>query len=295
MVNLLQKLQELLPADCVKTSLIDRLSYASDAGFYQLIPQAVVLPATEQEIAGLFGLSLQYNVPLVFRAAGTSLSGQSITDGILVDISRYWRKIILLENGAAVLVQPGVTGGIVNHYLKNHATKIGPDPASINAAMMGGILSNNASGMCCGVTYNSYHTMKALRFMLPNGKLYDTRLKKDYARFANEQPGLSSTLAALRIQVLNDEVLNQRIRHKYKTKNTVGYSLNALIDYEHPLDIFSHLLIGAEGTLAFISEAELYTIPDKPFKATAMLYFPGIFEACDSIVALRTVVQRHLS
>ena len=287
MANILQKLQELLPAESIKTSLIDRLSYASDAGFYQLIPQAVVLPATEQEIAALFRLSHQYHVPLVFRAAGTSLSGQSITDGILVDISRYWRKIKLLDNGAAVLVQPGVTGGIVNHYLKKHGTKIGPDPASIHAAMMGGILSNNASGMCCGVAYNSYHTMKALRFMMPDGKMYDTRAEKDCDRFVNEQPGLSSTLSALRLQVLQNEALNHRIRHKYKTKNTVGYSLNALIDYEHPLDIFSHLLIGAEGTLAFISEAELHTIPDKPFKAAALLYFPGIFEACDSIVALR--------
>lgn len=287
MANIVQHLQQLLPAESIKTSLIDRLSYASDAGFYQLIPQAVVLPATEQEIAALFALSHQHKVPLVFRAAGTSLSGQSITDGILVDISRYWRKIKLLDSGAAVLVQPGVTGGIVNHFLKKHAAKIGPDPASIQAAMMGGILSNNASGMCCGVAYNSYHTLKALRFMMPDGKVYDTRNPNDYNRFVAEQSAVGNRLTLLRKQVLENDTLHDRIRHKYQTKNTVGYSLNALIDFEHPLDIFSHLLIGAEGTLAFISEAELHTIPDKPFKAAAMLYFPGIYEACASIVALK--------
>lgn len=277
----------MLPAESIKTSLIDRLSYASDAGFYQLVPQAVVLPATENEIAALFAFSHQYKVPLVFRAAGTSLSGQSITDGILVDVSRYWRKTKLVDNGEAVLVQPGVTGGIVNHFLKKHGAKIGPDPASIHAAMMGGILSNNASGMCCGVAYNSYHTLKAIRFMMPDGKVYDTRMANDYDRFQQEQSTLAHTLAAMRKQIMENDTLHDRIRYKYQTKNTVGYSLNALIDFEHPLDIFSHLLIGAEGTLAFISEAELNTIPDKPFKAAAMLYFPGIYEACASIVALK--------
>ncbi|MCU0335836.1 MAG: FAD-binding oxidoreductase [Chitinophagaceae bacterium] len=138
-LSLAEELLQLLPAECVKTKLADRVSYASDAGFYQLVPQAVVLPRHEADIIALLALSHRLQLPLVFRAGGTSLSGQSITDGILVDVSRHWRQIKVDAGASCVTVAPGLTGGLVNHYLKKHALKIGPDPASINAAMMGGI------------------------------------------------------------------------------------------------------------------------------------------------------------
>jgi D-lactate dehydrogenase len=278
-------IRNLLPADRVRDSLIDRLSYASDAGFYQLVPQVIVLPVSVEEVKQLFALSQQHKVPLVFRAGGTSLSGQSITDGILVDLAQHWRGITVKED--AVVVQPGITGGMVNHFLKKQGRKIGPDPASIHAAMMGGILSNNASGMCCGVAHNSYHTVQHLHFVLPDGSDYRTDKADDYGRFLQEQPILVRVLLHCKQQLLADPQLHDRIRRKYRMKNTIGYSLNALLDYEHPLDIFSHLLVGAEGTLAFIAEARLMTLPDKPFKAAAMLYFPDIRSACSSIEMLK--------
>ncbi|MFT4024455.1 MAG: FAD-linked oxidase C-terminal domain-containing protein [Flavihumibacter sp.] len=262
------------------------ITYASDAGFYQLIPKAVVQPVNEDEVKQLFTLSHQYNIPLVFRAGGTSLSGQCITDGILIDLSKFWNKLAIEERAARVRVQPGITGAMVNTYLKKHACKIGPDPSSISAAMMGGILSNNASGMCCGVRYNSYHTTRHIRFMLVSGKQYSTESPGDYTRFTEENPSLAGCLLAVKAEIENDPALYQRIRHKYQTKNTVGYSLNALIDYTHPLDIFAHLLIGGEGTLGFIAEAVLQTIPDFPCKATAMLYFADVFAACKAIEPL---------
>ncbi|MDB5155357.1 MAG: FAD/FMN-dependent dehydrogenase, partial [Mucilaginibacter sp.] len=144
-------LEAILPAERIKTELIDLVASASDAGFYYLRPQAVVLPKSEDEVVNLFTFSKQHQIPIVFRTAGTSLSGQSITDGILVDLSQHWGKIIVENDGDTVRVRPGAIGANVNTYLKKYQKKIGPDPASINAAMMGGILSNNASGMCCGV------------------------------------------------------------------------------------------------------------------------------------------------
>ncbi|MCU0405145.1 MAG: FAD-dependent oxidoreductase [Chitinophagaceae bacterium] len=168
--------------------LIDRIAYAGDAGFYQLIPQAVVMPQNEEEIRQLFFLSAEIKCPLVFRAAGTSLSGQAITDGILVDIGKYWLQSKVIEAGKSILVQPGIIGSRVNSILSKFGRKIGPDPASINAAMMGGILSNNASGMCCGVTYNSYHTLRSVRFMLPSGNTFDTSLNDHYSLFEKNEP-----------------------------------------------------------------------------------------------------------
>ncbi len=279
-------LESILPKDRIKARLIDRVSYASDAGFYHLQPQAVVQPVSEEEVRTLFSFSRAHKVPMTFRTGGTSLSGQSVTDGILVDLSMYWRGLKIEDKGASVRLQPGIIGAMVNARLRSYGRKIGPDPASINSAMIGGILSNNASGMCCGVDRNSYHTTKYIRFMLPDGKVFSTENPEDYGRFELECTEISQKLLKLKSDILSDAGAAERIRKKYKTKNTVGYSLNAFIDYERPLDILAHLLIGAEGTLGFISEAVMETIEDYPLKSTALLYFPDIYAACRAIVPL---------
>jgi D-lactate dehydrogenase len=285
-MNIDLALQKIIPKERIRSRYIDRISFASDAGFYQLIPKAVVQPIGEEEIISLFKFSQTHSIPIVFRAGGTSLSGQSITDGILVDLSQHWNRITLEREGNEVRVQPGITGAMVNLHLKRSLRKIGPDPSSISAAMMGGILSNNASGMCCGVALNSYHTTKHVRFILPDGRTFSTERKEDYDRFQSECQGLYTELHSIRSSIFGNKELHARIRNKYRTKTTVGYSLNAFIDYEHPLDIFAHLLIGGEGTLAFISEAVLKTVPDHPHKSTSLLYFNDIYGACQAIVPL---------
>lgn len=271
----------------LRLALIDRHAYASDAGFYYLLPRAIVQPDSVADIQQLFSFAHRHNIPLTFRAGGTSLSGQSISDGILVDISKHWKQMTPLENGDLVKVQPAVIGAQVNWQLQPYSKKIGPDPASIGAAMMGGILSNNSSGMCCGVVHNSYHTLHSVSFVLPNGNQYDTAVKSDYERFQTYDTDIYNGILALRQRVLTDEILVQKIRGKYKIKNTVGYSINAFIDHTHPLDILSHLLIGAEGTLAFIAEAVLRTIPDKKYKTTGILFFENPVIASECIPALK--------
>jgi len=281
-----KELLSVLPADRIRTRYIDRVTFASDAGFYYLLPRAVVHPISEAEIVALFTFSHRHHIPLVFRCGGTSLSGQSVTDGILVDLSRHWSKVEPEAEGREVRVGPGVTGAMVNARLKPFSRKIGPDPSSISATMMGGILSNNSSGMCCGVANNAYHTLKHIRFILPGGEIFDTADAKDHGRFLTECQALSGQLVSLRDEILGNAELREKIRNKYRTKNTVGYSLNAFLDYEHPLDIFAHLLIGAEGTLAFISSASLVTIPQLPCKSTGLLYFPDLHAACAAIPML---------
>ena len=283
---MIDALKKILPENRIKARLIDVISFASDAGFYHLIPKAVVQPINEEEIILLFKFSQQHKIPLVFRAGGTSLSGQSITDGILVDLSLHWNKIKIEQNGALVRMQPGITGAMVNAYLKKYKRKIGPDPSSISAAMMGGILSNNASGMCCGVKLNAYHTTKYIRFILPDGQAFSTENKLDYERFERDCFALFTGLSQIKMELEFNEFLYQKIRRKYQAKNTVGYSLNAFIDHHHPLDILAHLLIGAEGTIAFIAEAVVETVPEYAYKSTALLYFTDIYAACRAIVPL---------
>ena len=280
-------LSVLLPADRIKTRFIDRVTYGSDAGFYYLLPRAVVQPISEDEIVALFEFSHRHRIPLVFRAGGTSLSGQSITDGILVEIGRYWNHIRIIDNGQLVEVGPGITGAMVNARLKPYGRKIGPDPSSIGSAMMGGILSNNSSGMCCGVANNSYHTTRSVRFILPNGMCFDTGAGGERERFERACPEIFGELEQLRDRLSGDVVLRDTIRDKYRIKNTVGYSLNAFLDHSHPLDILAHLLIGGEGTLGFIAGAVMETLPQYPFRSTALLYFPDLYAACAAIQALR--------
>ena len=270
----------------ILTRPIERVAFASDASFYRLIPEAVVQPKTTGEIKSLFRFSHQHHIPLCFRAGGTSLSGQAITDGILVDVGRYWRLVRVEDNGKAIRVQPGLIGQHANDALRLYSRKIGPDPASISSCRLGGILANNSSGMCCGVAQNAYHTIRSLKFVLPSGTEIDTADSDADTQLQQQEPALYDALLNLKFEIESNQVLSARIRRKYKTKNTTGYSLNAFIDFSQPIDIFRNLLIGSEGTLAFIAEAVLNTVPDFPLKSTGLLLFPDLYAACSSIATL---------
>ncbi|HZU25827.1 MAG TPA: FAD-binding and (Fe-S)-binding domain-containing protein [Bryobacteraceae bacterium] len=292
--SLEQLLGRIVDPSRILTRPIDRVAFASDASFYRLIPRAVVLSSGIDEIQSLFRLSHEQRVPITFRAGGTSLSGQAVTDGILVEVARHWRRMSAVDGGRKVRVQPGVIGGKVNEFLRLYRAKIGPDPASINACMMGGILSNNSSGMCCGVANNAYHTLDSLTFVLPSGTVVDTSTADADEVFRAREPVLAEGLLQIRSEILANSTLRERIRRKYLLKNTTGYSLNAFIDFERPIDIFSHLLIGSEGTLAFIAEGVLRTVPDLPVKYTGLLLFPDLYAACDAIVPLRDAGAKAL-
>jgi D-lactate dehydrogenase len=278
----------------VLTRPIDLLAFAADASFYRLIPKAVVLAKGTEEIQSLFRFSHHSRIPLTFRAAGTSLSGQAITDGILVEVARCWRGAKVEDGGNKVRVQPGIIGGHVNQMLRPYGVKMGPDPASINACMMGGILANNSSGMCCGVAQNAYHTLDSLTFILPSGTLVNTAAPDAEEFFRSREPRLAQGILDLKAEIDANSVLRDRIRAKYRMKNTTGYSLNAFVDFERPLDIFQHLLIGSEGTLAFLAEAVLNTVPDLPVKYTGLLLFPDLYAACAAIVPLRDAGAKAL-
>ncbi|MFB3815816.1 MAG: FAD-binding and (Fe-S)-binding domain-containing protein [Terriglobales bacterium] len=280
-------LSRIIAPERVLTRPVELIAFASDASFYRLVPCAVVLSRGIEEIRALFRFSHEHRIPLTFRAAGTSLSGQAVTDGILVEVARYWKQVKVEDGGRKVRVQPGIIGAHVNIALKPYGVKLGPDPASIGACMMGGILANNSSGMCCGVAQNAYHTLESLTFVLPSGTVIDTARADADELFRAREPELAQGLLALKREIEERPALRERVRAKYRTKNTTGYSLNAFIDFERPADIMRHLLIGSEGTLAFVAEAVLNTVPDLPVKYTGLLLFPNLHAACAAIVPLR--------
>ena len=292
-MDIASQLSEIIPSSRVRARLIDRIAYANDASYFRLVPQAVVQPNSIGEIQSLFRFTQQNKIPMTFRAAGTSLSGQAVTDGILVDISKHWDKYNIEYNAKHIRFQPGIVGGFLNTVLKPHRRRIGPDPASIDTCMMGGILANNSSGMCCGVTENSYRTIHSMTFVLPNGFTLDTATQNADQVFKNEQPHIAKGLRDIKQRIINSktkykgETLATKIHRRYQMKNNNGYLLNAFLDFESPLDILTHLLIGSEGTLGFIAEAVFHTLPDYTYKYTGQMYFKNIRDAAAAIYPIK--------
>src|SRR5690606_24369888 len=258
-------------------------AFGTDASFYRLIPKLVVRVESEAEVVALLKLAGEHRVPVTFRAAGTSLSGQAISDSVLIVLGDHWNGREIRAGGAQIRLQPGVIGAAANAALAPLGRKIGPDPASINAPKIGGIVANNSSGMCCGTAQNSYYTLAGLRLVLADGTVLDTEDTASVAAFRRSHADLLAGLAELGRQTRANTELAERIRHKYRLKNTTGLSLNALVDFDEPLDILSHLMVGSEGTLGLISSVTYDTVPEHPQKGSALLGFPAV-ETCGRAV-----------
>jgi D-lactate dehydrogenase len=284
--RLVRLLSGFIPPERLFTDPLHTLAYGTDASFYRLIPQVVVHLETEEEVVRLLAASRLLKTSVTFRAAGTSLSGQSVTDATLAVLGHGWRGLRIEADGSLIRLQPGVIGAHANACLAPYGKKIGPDPASINAAMIGGIAANNASGMCCGTAQNSYRTLAGMRIIFADGTLLDTLDAGSRARFRAAHPGMIAAIDRLLLRVRGDSQLASRIRRKFSMKNTTGYSLNALVDYADPIDIIEHLMIGSEGTLGFIAEVAFHTVPEYAHKASALLLFPDIAGACAAVSAL---------
>ena len=287
-----QKLTNILSASIdskrILTNPLQTLAYGTDASFYRLIPKIVILAHNEAEVTEIIKEAKKLDIALTFRAAGTSLSGQAITDSVLVVATHGWKSFELLENNQKIKLEPGIVGARANTFLAPHGLKIGPDPASIGAAMIGGIVANNASGMCCGTAQNSYQTIADIRIVLNDGTILDTADSESVTKFKTNQKALIQEIESLRDTIKNDETLYHFIKNKFKIKNTTGYSINALVDYQDPIEIIKHLMVGSEGTLAFISNVTFKTVIDEKYKSCSLLIFNTIQDACNATILLKS-------
>lgn len=287
------ELEALLGADRVLSSPSDLVAYASDASPYRLFPQAVAMARDAADVAKVLAYGRERGIPVTFRAGGTSLNGQGQSAGILVDVRRHFRGVAVeagvpSEGGgeieaALARVKPGTVLGHANRVLAPHGRKLGPDPASTDIACVGGVIANNSGGMRCGVTRDSYSTLRSLTLVLPSGTVVDTAAPGAAEQFAAAEPELAAGLAAIRDEIRADPELSERIRRKFAIKNTTGYRLCAFLDADEPLEIFRRLVVGSEGTLAFVAEAVFETVPLPPRTTTAWVHFPGIDEAIDPV------------
>ena len=284
--QLYREVAAFIPAPRLITDPLRLLTWGTDASFYRLVPKIAVVVASEAELVRLLAACARLATPVTFRAAGTSLSGQAVSDSVLILLSDDWRGCTPGEEGMTIALQPGVIGAVANRRLAAFGRKIGPDPASIDTAMIGGIAANNSSGMCCGTAQNSYRTLAGLRVVLADGTVLDTRDAQSRAAFGQRRPDLVAALDELGRATRANPALAGRIRHKFRLKNTTGFSVNALVDFTDPIDILAHLMIGSEGTLGFISEITYRTVPEYANKASALILFDELETACRAVSLL---------
>ena len=289
----LQEARQFIPQERIYTDELRRLAWGTDAGFYRLIPQIVIRSEGEEEISRLLKLAGYYSLPVTFRAAGTSLSGQAISDSILIVAGKHWEKYSISPDHKEITLQPGIIGQRVNKLLAPFGRKFAPDPASVKSAMVGGIVMNNASGMNCGTHANSDKVLLSARIILPDGTLLDTGDCVSRAAFEVTHRDFIRRICTLRDEVRANEKLAERIRYKYSIKNVTGLNLLPFVRFDDPFDIITHLMVGSEGTLAFLSQVTMQTEYDYPCKASAMLYFKTIKDACRAVVAMKKLTDNN--
>lgn len=264
-----------------------RYAYSTDASPYRMVPKLVLIVKANEEVKQILRLANSQGIKLTFRTAGTSLSGQAVTDQVLVILAAdSWLGFDVSDDGKFIRLEPSVIGAQANNYLKIHKRKIGPDPGSINTAKIGGIIANNSSGMCCGTARNSYATLESMRVLFADGESLDTSNQDSINNFLQSNSSFVNKLKIIAKSIKEDCELENFIKKKFSIKNTSGYSLNAFLDFDDPIKIIERLIVGSEGTLGFVSEVTLNTVPNYEYKALNLIY-----GKLDELVKLTTKLQ----
>ncbi len=300
--NLLKQLSDSLEGTLLYDALHKTL-YATDASAYRIIPLAVALPKTEEDIVKLVHFAKEHKISLTPRTAGTSLAGQTIGDGIVVDVSKHFTKIVAFDAvNKTVTVQPGVIRDELNLFLKPHGLFFGPNTSTTNRCMIGGMVGNNSSGTTSiryGVTRDKIVEIKAV--LADGSQVKFNELSS--AEFIQKTKGgtLENTIyrtiySELSNKENQEEILAQFPKPEIHRRNT-GYAIDVLLKSDlfsgtEPTINLGKLLCGSEGTLAFTTEVTL-KVDDLPPTNNVMVvaHFHTIQESLEAVV---TAMKHHL-
>jgi FAD/FMN-containing dehydrogenase/Fe-S oxidoreductase len=279
----------------VKSDDLTRALYSTDASIYQVVPHGVLVPRDVDDVVAAVTLAAEYGVPLLPRAAGTSLAGQAVNEALVIDFTRHLDRIISIDPEARVArVQPGVILDDLNRALRPHGLQFGPDPASSNRACMGGIVANNSTG-----SHSIRYGMTADHVLGLTAVLADGSVARwgegEGPTSGAMQRRIEQALAAL----LADERRQQAIRAgtPHHWRRCGGYNLDRFLpDFESPVLATglaprvapgpATLLCGSEGTLGVMTEIALNLVPRPPSAGLVLLHFDDLHTSLRAVPAL---------
>ncbi|MBA4166925.1 MAG: FAD-binding protein [Chitinophagaceae bacterium] len=277
-----------------------RILYATDASAYRELPKAVAIPRSEKDLKTLIAYAVKNNIGLIPRTAGTSLAGQVVGSGIVVDVSRHFTKILELNKEEGwVRVQPGVIRDELNVFLKPHGLFFGPETSTANRAMIGGMVGNNSCGSNSIIYRSTREHLLEVKAILSDGS--DATFKTINIEAFHEKcegSGLEAAIYRTTRSLLSDYNNQTEIRSQFPKKSVerrnTGYAVDILLE-SAPFTAgagefnFCKLIAGSEGTLALITEIKLNVVPLPP-KETGLLcvHFNSIDEALRAnLIALK--------
>ncbi|MGZ9675910.1 FAD-binding and (Fe-S)-binding domain-containing protein [Flavobacterium sp. GNP001] len=301
-ISQLEQLAQALDGTLVYDDL-HKILYATDASAYRIFPLAVAFPKTEQDIARIITFAAKHQISITPRTAGTSLAGQTVGNGIIVDVSKHFTAIKAFDAEAqTVTVQPGVIRDELNLYLKPHGLFFGPNTSTSNRCMIGGMVGNNSSGTTSiryGVTRDKIVKIKAV---LSDGS---TAVFENITMAEFQQKMKGSTLESQIYRTLFEELSNTEQQLEIKRefpkpeihRRNTGYAVDILLQSELFGGINSHinvgqLLCGSEGTLAFTTEVTLKVDALPPANNVMVVaHFDSVQESLEAVV---TAMKHHL-
>ena len=294
----LAELRKLTDGD-IRTDAYNRVLYSTDASIYQVMPHAVVMPRSSEELQAAVELAAKHRVPILPRAGGSSLAGQAVNAAVVLDLTRYLNGILEVNQEEKwVRVQPGVVLDVLNIHLQQYGLQFGPDPASSNRAAMGGIVGNNSTGSH-SITYGmtADHVLETNVFLSDGSAAHFGPMENNGLEAKTRTSGLEGQIYQAISQLVSKPENQAAIQAATPRhwRRCGGYNLDRLTQgdftFQAPQDgrfNLAKLMCGSEGTLGVISEMKMYLVPIPKQTALAILHFDGIYEA---LAAVPTILE----
>ena len=270
----------------LRTDKLSRVLYSTDASLYQLLPHAVLIPRTADDVAAAVALAAAHGIPVLARAAGTSLAGQAVNEALVIDFTRHLDRIIAIDPAARrATVQPGVVLDDLNAALRPYALQFGPDPASSDRSTVGGAVANNATGSHSIVYGMTADHVLGMRVVLADGST------ADFPRRASRLPTLLTEQIEHQITTLLADDANQRVIREGTPRHwrrCGGYALDRLLSGAAEEGVgrqpaLHQLVCGSEGTLAVMTEITVNLVPRPSCTGLVLLHFDDLYAALAAV------------
>jgi len=265
---------------------VSRLLYSTDASLYQIKPGAVVVPRDREDVINAVKIAARHQVPLIGRGGGTSLAGQTVTSGLVLDFSKHMNQVLEVnEEEHWARVQPGIVLDNLNAYLKPYGLFFAPDVATASRANVGGMLGNNSSGVRSVKYGKTVDHVLELSVVLPSGEdLQFHNLSRSELEQKCASGGREGSLYAA-ISAIVDENRDEIVKRFPKVMRRVsGYNLDELLDRDQ--FNLAKLMVGSESTLGLVTEAKVNLVPIPPHTVLAVLHFDNLLEAIRSVQSI---------